>query len=175
MGLPLRLPANCCWPSPASALFCSALRQKKSKSNVTPDCRSGSLGAKHPTGTQAQIFIGQLRVCSRGAPSLTRGRVCRLQLLLVVASAVILGFESRETRSEINDTQLNIKGILHGVTSQWTVIITVTAVRVLNLTLTNNDTHSLDISRTNFHRDHGHLNQSRITGNPVRIFRPGHS
>jgi hypothetical protein len=32
---------------------------------------------------------------------LTRGRVCRLQLLLVLASAVILGFESRGTRDHI--------------------------------------------------------------------------
>jgi hypothetical protein len=33
-----------------------------------------------------------------GALSLTRGRVCRLQLLLAITSAVILGSESRETR-----------------------------------------------------------------------------
>jgi hypothetical protein len=40
-----------------------------------------------------QIFITvrQLWVCWCGTPSLTRGRVCRLQLLLALASAVILG------------------------------------------------------------------------------------
>jgi hypothetical protein len=47
---------------------------------------SGSvcLGIKHPSGAYDQIFITvrQLRVCWFWAPSLTRGRVCRLQLLL---------------------------------------------------------------------------------------------
>jgi hypothetical protein len=43
------------------------------------------LGIKHPSGAYDQIFVtvGQLLVCSCGALSLTRGRVCRLQLLLV--------------------------------------------------------------------------------------------
>jgi hypothetical protein len=51
------------------------------------------LGIKHPSGAYEQIFItvGQLRVCRYGAFSLTRGRVGRLQLLLALASAVILG------------------------------------------------------------------------------------
>jgi hypothetical protein len=60
------------------------------------------LGIKHPSGAYDQIFIsvrnteyvGQLRVCWYGALSLTRGRVCCLQLLLVISSAVILGSES---------------------------------------------------------------------------------
>jgi hypothetical protein len=54
------------------------------------------LGIKHPSGAYDRIFIivWQLRVCSFGAPSLTRGRVCRLQLLLALASAVFLGSES---------------------------------------------------------------------------------
>jgi hypothetical protein len=58
------------------------------------------LGTKHPFGAYDQIFIivWQLRVCWFGAPSLTRGRVCRLQLLLVLVSAVIFGSESRKTR-----------------------------------------------------------------------------
>jgi hypothetical protein len=49
------------------------------------------LGIKHLSGANDQIFITvrQLRVCWCGALSLTRGRVCRLQLLLVLASAVI--------------------------------------------------------------------------------------
>jgi hypothetical protein len=51
------------------------------------------LGIKHPSGAYDQIFIivWQLRVCCFGAPSLTRGRVCRLQLLLALASAVFSG------------------------------------------------------------------------------------
>jgi hypothetical protein len=60
-------------------------------------------GIKHPSGPQDQIFITvkQLRVCRCGALSLTRGRVCRLQLLLGLASAVIVGFESRVTHDHI--------------------------------------------------------------------------
>jgi hypothetical protein len=57
-------------------------------------------GIKHPSGAYVQIFIivWQLRVFWFGAPYLTRGRVCRLQLQLVLASAVIFGSESRRTR-----------------------------------------------------------------------------
>jgi hypothetical protein len=61
------------------------------------------LGIKHPSGAYDQIFITvrQLQVCWCGALSLTRGRVCRLQLLLVLASAVILRSESHGTRDHI--------------------------------------------------------------------------
>jgi hypothetical protein len=65
--------------------------------------RPVSLGIKHPSGAYDQIFITvrQLRVCWCGALSLTRGWVCRLQLLLALTSAVILGYESRWTRDHI--------------------------------------------------------------------------
>jgi hypothetical protein len=58
------------------------------------------LGIKHPPGDYDQIFITvrQLRVCWCGALSLMRGWVCRLQLLLALASAITLGSESRRTR-----------------------------------------------------------------------------
>jgi hypothetical protein len=58
------------------------------------------LDVKHPSGAQDQIFITvrQLRVCWYSAPSLTWGRVCRLKLLLVLASAVILESEFRGTQ-----------------------------------------------------------------------------
>jgi hypothetical protein len=54
-------------------------------------------GIKHPCGAYDHIFITvrQLRVCLCWALSLTRGQVCRLQLLLALAIAVILGSESR--------------------------------------------------------------------------------
>jgi hypothetical protein len=58
------------------------------------------LGVKHPSGAYDQIFksVRQLRVCWCGALSLKRERVRCLQLLLVVASAVIFGSEFRGTR-----------------------------------------------------------------------------
>jgi hypothetical protein len=48
------------------------------------------LGVRNTSGGQDQIFITvrQLRFCWYGALSLTRERVCLLQLLLVLASAV---------------------------------------------------------------------------------------
>jgi hypothetical protein len=66
------------------------------------------LGIKHLSGAYDQIFItvGQLRVCWCGALSLTRGRVCRLQLLLALASAVILGSEPLGTRDHILLSQI---------------------------------------------------------------------
>jgi hypothetical protein len=61
------------------------------------------LGIKHPSGAYDQIFITiwQLRVCWFGAPSMTSGRVCRLQLQLALASAVIFGSESRSFWTEL--------------------------------------------------------------------------
>jgi hypothetical protein len=58
------------------------------------------LGIKHPSGAYDPTFITvrQFRVCWCGAPWLTRGRVCRLQFLLVFSSVVILGSESHGTR-----------------------------------------------------------------------------
>jgi hypothetical protein len=63
--------------------------------------RAVCLGIKHPSGAYDQICITlrQLRVCWCGALSLTRGRVCRLQFLLALASAVILGSETHGTRN----------------------------------------------------------------------------
>jgi hypothetical protein len=57
------------------------------------------LGIKHPSGAYDQIFIAvwnteyvwQLRSWFRGAPSLTRGRVCLLYAPLAHASAIFLG------------------------------------------------------------------------------------
>jgi hypothetical protein len=66
------------------------------------------LGIEHPSGAYDQIIIivWQLRVCWIGAPSLTRGRVCHLQLLLALASAGIFGSESRRTRGHILLSQI---------------------------------------------------------------------
>jgi hypothetical protein len=65
--------------------------------------RSVCLGVKHPSGAYDQIFITarQLRVRWCVPLSLTRERVYRLQLLLVLVSEVILGTESCGTRDHI--------------------------------------------------------------------------
>jgi hypothetical protein len=65
-------------------------------------------GVKHPSGAYDHTFITvrKLRICWCGALSLTRGQICRLQLLLVVASAVIFGYESRWTRDHILLSQI---------------------------------------------------------------------
>jgi hypothetical protein len=51
--------------------------------------------------TTKLLLVRQLRVCWCGALSLTRGRECRLQFLLALASAVILGSEPRGNRYHI--------------------------------------------------------------------------
>jgi hypothetical protein len=52
------------------------------------------------------LLVRQLWVCWCGALSLTRGRVCRLQLRRVLASAVIFGSDSRGTRDHILLSQI---------------------------------------------------------------------
>jgi hypothetical protein len=53
--------------------------------------------------TRFLFFVWQLPVSWSGAPSLTRGSVCNLllQLLLCLARAVTLGYESRRTHDHI--------------------------------------------------------------------------
>jgi hypothetical protein len=86
--------------------------------------RPVSLGIKHSSGAYDHIFITvwQLRVCWRGPFSLTRGRVCRLQLLLALASAVILGPESLGTRGHILPPQIRdfpFRRLLRLAELQW--------------------------------------------------------
>jgi hypothetical protein len=90
---------------------------------------STTLGIKHPSGAYDQIFITvwQLRVCWFGAPSLTRGRVCRLQLLLALASAVIFGSESRRTLGHILLSQIRdfpFRRLLRLAGSRWRYSLT---------------------------------------------------
>jgi hypothetical protein len=53
-----------------------------------------------------ESFFRQLRVCYYGAPSLTRGRISNLQLLLCLARAVFLGSQFRGTHDQILVTQM---------------------------------------------------------------------
>jgi hypothetical protein len=62
-----------------------------------------------PCGPTTRIFIFQLNTCSYSpyvTSSLTRGCVCRLQLLLFLASAVILRSGSRGTHDHILLSQI---------------------------------------------------------------------
>jgi hypothetical protein len=51
--------------------------------------------------TRSLLHVWRLRSCSYGAPSLTRGRVCPLYMLLALASAVFLGSETLGTWDHI--------------------------------------------------------------------------
>jgi hypothetical protein len=60
--------------------------------------------ATNPLRVTTSNFIFQLNACGYSPYvtfSLTRGWICRLQLLLILASAVILRFESRETHDHM--------------------------------------------------------------------------
>jgi hypothetical protein len=88
--------------------FLSDLRVESSLILRPSVSRPVCLGRKHPSGAYDQIFVTvrQLRVCWFGALSLTKGQVCRLQMLLVLASAVILRSESRGTHGHILLSQI---------------------------------------------------------------------
>jgi hypothetical protein len=66
------------------------------------------LGMKHPAGAYGKIFVAvrMLRVCSCGALSLTRGRVCLLCMLLALASSVMHRSGSLGTRDYILLSQI---------------------------------------------------------------------
>jgi hypothetical protein len=91
--------------------------QSQSQSHVTIDNQSPSLSwCQAPSGAQDQTFVTarRLRVCCCGSPSLTREWDCRLQMLLVLASAARLGSEFRGTHdhrllSQIRDSP-NLEG-----------------------------------------------------------------
>jgi hypothetical protein len=68
------------------------------------------------------LTVAGLLVCWFGAPSLTRGRVCHLQLLLTFASTVIFGSESRRTRGHILLSEIRdfpFRRLLWLAGSQW--------------------------------------------------------
>jgi hypothetical protein len=73
------------------------------------ESESVRLGAKPPERLTTSNFIFQLDTCGYSpyvTPSLTRQWVCRLQLLLVFASAVILRSESHGTHDHIILSQI---------------------------------------------------------------------
>jgi hypothetical protein len=69
----------------------------QSQSHIATDGQSVSKSwCRTPSGAHDQIFITvwQLQSCFCGTPSLTRGRVCLMYMLLALASGVFLGSES---------------------------------------------------------------------------------
>jgi hypothetical protein len=77
-------------------------------SRLTVYRQSVCLSAK-PLETQGQNFFFQLNTCGHSpyvTSSLTRGWICRLQLLLVLASAFIFRSESRRTHDHILLSQI---------------------------------------------------------------------
>jgi hypothetical protein len=88
------------YPQALGSLF-----ESKSQSYVTTDCQSASLSwNKAPIWSlRPDLYYCQTvaDLLMWGALSLTRGRVCRLQLLLALASADILESESRGARDHI--------------------------------------------------------------------------
>jgi hypothetical protein len=71
--------------------------------------QSVTLGAESHLGLMTRylaITIWQLRSCFYGDPSLTRGRVCLLYMLLGLPKAVFLVFESLGTRDHILLSQM---------------------------------------------------------------------
>jgi hypothetical protein len=92
---------------------CSNLKRLVSATSLSrmlwpTDSQPVCLAIKHPSGSYDHIFtiVWQLRVCWFGAPSVTRGWVCRLELLPALASAVIFGSESHRTRDHILLSQI---------------------------------------------------------------------
>jgi hypothetical protein len=70
-----------------------------------------------PLRTTASNFILRLNTCSYwpyATFSLTRGWICRLQLMLVLASAVIIRSESRGTHDHILLSQIRVSPNLEG-------------------------------------------------------------
>jgi hypothetical protein len=76
--------------------------------------------ATSPLRLTASNFIFQLNTCGYNlyvTTTLTRGWVCRLQLLLVLASAVVLGSESCGTHDDILLSQIRDSDNLEGEVS----------------------------------------------------------
>jgi hypothetical protein len=83
---------------------------------ISSSFQSQSYATTHGQSAQDQIVVTvrQLRVCRHGMPSLTRGRVCHLQLLLALASTVILESESGRTHDNISLSQVQDSPNLEG-------------------------------------------------------------
>jgi hypothetical protein len=92
----------------------------ESESELLYDCRFTadlSVLATNPLRLTTSNFVFQLNTCGYSpyvTSSLTRGWFCRLQLLLVLASAIILRSESRGTHDHILLSQIRDSPNLEG-------------------------------------------------------------
>jgi hypothetical protein len=105
----LQLPWPRRWPLVNTPHLNSQLNLGQSQSQSQSYFTTGGLSPissswQQPLETHGQQLFLQLNTCV--TLSLTRGWVCRLQLLLVLASAVILKSESRRTHNHILLSQL---------------------------------------------------------------------
>jgi hypothetical protein len=75
---------------------------------ATGDLPISESRCRAPSGAHDQIYINlwPLRSCSSAAPSLTRGRVCLLYMLLGFANVVFLGSESLGSRDHVVLSQI---------------------------------------------------------------------
>jgi hypothetical protein len=84
------------------------------------------LGVKPHLRPKTRFFVtvGQLQVCLCGVPSLTRGQVCCLQLLMALASAVIFTMVKISSTCHLYLQFLHV-GILHSQLSRvWFLVDT---------------------------------------------------
>jgi hypothetical protein len=96
-------------PNSYSSDSVSGLFRNQSQSHIATDGQSVSKSwYRAPSRARDQIFIIFLTVTVLflWAPSLTRGRVCLLYMLLAPASAVFVGSESLGTRDHILLSQI---------------------------------------------------------------------
>jgi hypothetical protein len=92
-----------------------------SQSHIATDGQSVSLGVEPELGLMTRdllLFDSYGRVCCE-APSLTRGRVCLMYMLLVLASAVLLGSESLWDSQTLSDLRLSFGRPLRLAGSRW--------------------------------------------------------
>jgi hypothetical protein len=105
--------------------------------------RQVCLGFKHPSGVQDQTFITvrQFRICWCGAACLTRGRVCRLQLLLALANVDIL--HGHILLSQIRDSS-NMENQVPIFTSPRNMVVKSYPQALGSLFVTYDDWHGYD-------------------------------